>query len=84
MARKRPKLTSTQSKALRKATTSLDRAYAAARKTLSAAGIERVDDSGLRCLASPPGHCRAFKPPRQGIRCARPGCGHSFARHDVF
>lgn len=79
-----PNLTSAQKKALKQAATTLDRAYADARRALRAAGIVRPDEGSTACLAPPRGHCRSFKPPRTGIRCARPGCGHSFARHDVF
>ena len=82
---KRPALTSAQSKVLKKAAASLDRAYAQARRELAAAGIPPTENGGTRCLAPPRGHCRAFKAPQgQGIRCARPGCGHLFSRHDVF
>ncbi len=84
MPPRKPALTSTQQKALKKAAATLDHAYAAARKTLVAAGVTRNDEGSTMCLAPPRGHCRSFKPPKHGIRCARSGCGHSLARHDVF
>jgi hypothetical protein len=77
-------LTGPQRRALSAAAASLDRAYAAARKMLLDMGIERNEEGGTKCLAPPRGHCPGFKPPRRGINCARPGCGHSFAKHDVF
>ena len=82
-----PDLTSAQKKVLREAAASLDQAYATARKAISAAKIERPDDGGsTACLQPPTGHCKSFMPPKKGpsIRCVRPGCGHSFAKHDVF
>ena len=85
MARKaKRELTSAQKKALKGAQAHLAKAYAQARKRLSAAGI-RNENGGTACLASPLGHCKAFKQPTSpGLRCARPRCGHSFFRHDVF
>jgi len=80
---KKSDLTANQKKALKDAAASLDQAYAEARKGLSAAGVVS-NEGGTACLLPPRGHCRSFKVPRQGIRCARPGCGHSFAKHDVF
>jgi len=80
---KKTPLTSVQKKALKGAAAQLDQAYADARKRLSAAGIS-PNEGSTRCLAAPAGHCRSFKPPRFGIRCARSGCGHPLSRHDVF
>ena len=85
--KEKPVLTSAQRKVLKEAGASVDQAYAAARRAVLAAGIQRGDEGeGTACLLAPRGHCRSFQPPRRGvsIRCARPGCGHSFTKHDVF
>jgi hypothetical protein len=76
-------LTSAQRKVLREAAASVNRAYSEARKAVAAAGIRRDQDETF-CLQPPRNHCPSFKPPRQGFRCARPRCGHSFFRHNVF
>ena len=81
--KKTAELTSAQKKVLKDASASLDRAYAEARKTLRAAGIP-PQEGGTVCLLPPRFHCKSFKPPVRGFRCARPGCGHPFTRHDVF
>jgi hypothetical protein len=77
-------LTSAQRRVLKDAAASLNRAYAQARKKIAAAGIRRNEEDTTFCLASPRGHCASFKPPKHGFRCARPGCGHFFSRHNVF
>ena len=81
--KKKSVLTTAQRKALKDATASMARAYAEARKSLAAAGFEFGNESTF-CLASPAGHCEFFKPPRHGIACARPRCGHPLFRHNVF
>jgi hypothetical protein len=83
--KKKRVLTSDQRKALSDASASMARAYAEARRSLSIAGVQR-DEEGTSCLAPPSGHCKSFLPPKRPpfIRCARPRCGHSFFRHDVF
>jgi hypothetical protein len=78
-------LTTDQRRALKDASAGIVRAYAEARRSLSAVGLER-DDEGTPCLSPPSGHCKSFVPPRRPpfIRCARPRCGHSLFRHNIF
>jgi len=80
----RSDLTTAQRNVLKNAAASLDRAYAQARKKVAAAGIRRNEEDSTFCLASPRGHCGSFKPPKHGFKCARPGCGHFFSKHNVF
>jgi hypothetical protein len=82
-SKKKTELTGAQKKALREASSALNEAYAAARKKVAAARIP-VDEDALFCLVSPRGHCKQFLPPKRGFICARAGCRHSFARHNVF
>jgi hypothetical protein len=84
-AKKKKVLTSDQRKALKDASATMARAYAEARRILSAADFER-DNGDTRCLQPDNGHCPFFQRPKHGpfIRCARPRCGHSFFRHNVF
>lgn len=40
------------------------------------------DEEGMRCFRC---SCEGFVAPRRGaFVCARPGCGHRFALHDVW
>jgi hypothetical protein len=82
--KKKSELTSAQRKVLKDASSSVNRAFVAARKKVRAAGI-RPDDEGTFCFASPRGHCPGFVRPKSGgLICARPRCRHSFLRHNVF
>src|SRR5262245_52536679 len=85
MARKaKSALTSAQLKALKSAAARMAGAHTQARKSLAAAGFE-PENGSTGCLAPPSGHCKSFKQPATpSLRCTRPGCGHSFFRHDVF
>jgi hypothetical protein len=83
-AKTKAELTAAQRNVLKNAAASLDRAYAEARRKVAAAGIRRNDEDSTFCLASPRGHCRSFKSPKHGFKCARPGCGHFFSKHNVF
>ena len=74
-------MTRAQKKVLKEAAGRLDRAYADALADLSAAGIE--PEESMFCKMNPRGHCRAFKSPQRGSRCARPGCGHLFSQHHL-
>jgi hypothetical protein len=74
-------ITREQRKALKDASSGLDRAYADALAKVKAAGIE-IDDSTF-CKVAPRNHCRSFRPPQRGSRCARPGCGHLFSQHHL-
>jgi hypothetical protein len=73
--------TSAQKKVLKDSAANLDRAYADALANLAAAGIE--GEEGTSCKKTPSGHCRSFKQPKRGNRCARPGCNHLFSDHHL-
>jgi hypothetical protein len=78
-------LNDAQKHALDEAEAALTKAYDDARAKLRAAGLGPRDQSeggSFRCLRC---DCEGFqRAPGGGLRCARPGCGHSFFRHDVF
>jgi hypothetical protein len=77
-------LTDEQRKVLDEVEADLTRAFEAARAKKSAANFPGPTNGSFQCLSC---DCEGFvssntRPPR--LFCARPGCGHSFFRHDVF
>jgi hypothetical protein len=83
MAGKRT-LNAAQTEALDESEASLTKAYDEAREKLRAAGFGAEDqpNGSFGCLRC---DCEGFRrPPGGGLRCAQPGCGHSFFRHDVW
>ena len=85
----RSKLTDEQRKQLAPVLEQIERGFDELSKKLAEMGVTRDDEPFAQCLAHHPGGercaCEAFVPPARGQpwRCARPGCGHSFTRHDV-
>jgi hypothetical protein len=73
-------LTDVQRKALDEADAGLTRFFDEANAKLSAAGLGRQGaDGDARCLRC---DCDGYLQ-GHGLKCKRPGCGHSFTSHDV-
>jgi hypothetical protein len=88
--KKRPKLTDEQRKQLAPILEQLERGFDELSRKLAEMSLPPDEEPFAQCLAQLPGGrscaCEAFVPPGHGQpwRCARPGCGHSFTRHDVW
>jgi hypothetical protein len=82
-------MTEDQQKVVDDAQDSIAKIYIATREKLSTMGVhfEEPDEGTTRCTVC---DCESFihrrLPPNRppDMRCARSGCGHFWARHDVF
>jgi hypothetical protein len=85
----RSKLTDEQRKQLEPILNQIERGFDDLSNKLAEMGVPPDEGPFTRCLALLPDHrtcaCQSFVQPQHGPpwRCARPGCGHPFTRHDV-
>ena len=83
------KLTDEQRKQLAPILEHLERGFDELSRKLAEMSVPPDAEPFAQCLAHQPDGrrcgCDSFVPPARGQpwRCARPGCGHSFTRHDV-